>query len=501
MKKLFLSLCVLTITGALSAQRIDFHMGDNSNNKAYAPTMIQIAEGVQEGQLLIVEPELKAVTGPLTNPVKAVSVRLCDMEWKDVKKVTLDDTKGDVIQKAFRSDNRLHVLVSHSDKKILKLRHVVFDAQSLDIVTDNALVDVTLQKGDEGAVWTADSPNGLYHGVVYVVWSKKEQSTAVAMLYDKDMNKLWERELAYSDILNVVVCDNATIATSRLGMIEDNKDLTAFRINLANADGEKHGEFVLDADVSDMALMNTDGHNVLAVALEGKGGYGVLRIGSLGTRSYTGVWGLVFDLDAQRITVGNRHAFTDDDLCLFENQSAGTKILSHKTDYVRLLDQCTTPQGGAALYQRAWKVETRNARTGMTTSETVHSMGILMVQADMQGVLTINRIPQNNQNADWPKVGADVFPHNGKVYVLTNESKHETDEYTPGQPAQRSKSLLMANAALSLYWFTPDGQGAKQMLEKERKAILYAPSYAAGNGKFYFLAGSLKPCLCSITLP
>ena len=501
MKKILSIAVAICMAGAVFAQRIDFQMGDKTNKKAYSTTMIRIAEGMKEGEVLVVEPELKAVSGPMTNPVKAVTVRLCDMEWNDTKSATIADTKGNEICEAFRSDSRLHVLVSHNAKNTLRLRHVALDAQTLDVVSDNALVDETMQKKDEGYVWTATSTNGQYHGVVYAVWGKDGNSSAVAQMYDKDMNKLWERTLAYSDIHRVLVGDNGTISTLQPGTIDGNNDITAFRINIATAAGEKHGEFVLNADVSDVALLACDGGNVLAVALEGKGGYGFLRIGSLGSRSYTGVWGLVFNLDEQKIAVGNRHAFTDDDIRLFTNADAGWKPLSDKTNYVHLLDQCATPQGGAVLYQHAWKEETRNAKTGMTMSETVHSQGILMVQANMKGELVLSRIPQNNQNADWPDVGADVFPYNGKVYVLTNESKHETDEYTPDRPAQRSKSLLMANAALAIYHFTPDGKGAKQMLETERKAILYTPAYAGSKGKFYFLAGSMKPCLGSIIIP
>lgn len=78
-------------------------------------------------------------------------------------------------------------------------------------------------------------------------------------------------------------------------MVEGNKDITAFRVQMVTADGERHGEYIPDADVSDIALLNADGQRVLAVAIEGKGGYGLLRFGALGHCQYTRLWGLVFD--------------------------------------------------------------------------------------------------------------------------------------------------------------------------------------------------------------
>ena len=504
MKKIILTSLIVCLAGTMSAQNFNFQMGEKANKKAYESSMIRMAEGVQEGQLLVVEPELKpvAVGGYSANSVKAVKVRLCDMEWNDTKSITLDNTKKCRINEVFRTDNRFNILVSNDLNKKLTVRHVVMDAQNLDIVSDNLLAEVPLQKGDETLVWAVSSPNGQYHGVVYGVWGKKDYRKVVAMLFDQNMNKLWERRLAYSDVLDVIVTDDGTIATMRMGMVENNKDITAFRVNVANADGEKHGEFILDADVSEVALLGCENDKVVAVALEGKGGYGLLRIGVLGNRQYTGIWGLVFDLNEQNITVGNRHPFTDEEIRTFCNDSKGETYSKREIYFLRKVDQCLTPQGGAVLYQHAWHEETRNMKTGMTMSETVHSKGILLVQANMQGELTINGIPQNNQNASWPKVGADVFVHDGKVFVVTNESKEESDEYTPELPAKRSKSLIMANSALAVYWFTPDGQGAKKMLEKENKTILCTPLYAGSGDRFYFLAmSSIYPHICTVTLP
>ena len=501
MKKIILTLFIVCLAGVASAQNINYQMGEKTNKKAYDTKMFRIAEGMQEGQLLVVEPKLKAMSGFGINPVKSVKVRLCDMEWNDTKSVTLNNTKKCTIGEAFRTGNRFHVLVSSDVDKKLTVRHIAFDAQNLDIIADKELADVPLQKDDETAVWTVCSPNGMYHGVVYAVWGKKERKV-VAMIFDKEMNKLWERQLFYSDVLNVIVSDNGTLVTMRMGMVEDHKELTAFRVNMVTTDSEKHGEYVLDADVSDVALMNCDGSRVLAVALEGKGGYGLLRMGALGSRQYTGLLGLVFDLDEQRITVANRHPFTDEEIRTFCNDAEGSTYNKREIYYIQKVDECTTPQGGAVLYQHAWSEETRDIKTGMTYNETVYSKGILLVQSNMQGELTVNSIPQNNQNASWPKVGADVFVQGNRVYVFTNESKEESDEYTPNQPAKRSKSLLMANAALSAYWFTPDGQGAKKVIEKERKALLSSPLYAGQEGRFYFLTtSSMFPHISSVTLP
>lgn len=501
MRKILFSLLLVGFAATTVAQDIEFRMGEKTNKKAYKASMIHLAEGVQENQLLVVEPELKAVSGPMTNPVKALKVRLCDLEWNDIKSVTLANTKKCSIKEAFRTGDRLHTIISNYEDKKLSVRHIAVGAQSLEVVDDQMLVDELMEKNDESYVWSACSPDKQYYGVVYAIWGKKN-NRAVAMLFDRDMNKLWERSMFYSDVFNVIVTNSGSIVTMRMGAVEENKDITAFRVNMVSAEGEKHGQYILDADVSDVALLNSDGNRVLAVALEGKGGYGLLRFGALGSRQYTGLWGLVFDLDKQEIVTANRHPFTDKELLTFSNEPLGTKVVDHSIYFIRKVDECTTPQGGAVIYQHAWHEETRNVRTGMTMNETVHSQGILVVQANMGGELTISRLPQNNQNAGWPDVGADLLMHGDRLYVVTNESKEESDEYTPDQPAKRSKSLLLANTALSVYWFTPDGQGSKRVVERERKALLSTPLYAGSDDRFYLLnTSSLAPHISMMKLP
>lgn len=504
MKKTILTLLVVSSIFHLStlcAQDFHFQMGEKTNKKAYNASLIHIAEGMQEGQLLVVEPVLKAISGPFSNPVKSIKVRLCDIEWNETKSVTLDNTKKNTIFEAFRIVDRLHVLLGSTEDNTLTLRHVVLDAQSLDIVSDKLLVDSPLPKGSEPYIWTVSSPNGQYRGVVYAIWENDNNGKAVAMLFDREMNKLQEHPLPYSDVSEVIATDDGILATALLGMPKDNKKATVFRINTVSADGERHGEFMLDADLSDMALLNCDGSRILAVALEGKGGNGTIRLGTLGSRIHTGIYGLVFDLDKQQISVANQHPFTDEELRLLSNDDKGETYSDHEIKFMNKVDKCQTPQGGAVLYQHAWSVMTQNMKSGMT-SETIYCLGNLLVQATMDGTLTISGIPQDNQYAKWPNVGSDLIAHNGTLYVITNESKEASDIYTPDEPAQRSKSLIFSNSAIAVYWFTPDGHGAKKVIEKDHKAVLATPLSQGKEGRFHFLVlGGIYPNICTLTLP
>ena len=235
MKKIIFTVLIVCFTGVASAQGITFQMGEKTNKKAYDTKMIRIVEGMQDGQLFVVEPELKAISGPKSNPVKSVKVRLCDREWNDTKSITLSDSKKSGIGDAFRSGNRLHVVISKNVDKKLVVRHVAFNAQSLEIVNDEPLVDIPIQKNDEAFVWTVASPNGQYHSVVYAVWSEKGESKVVAMLFDNNMKKLWEQRLFYSDVFNVIVTDNG------MGMTKERLEQISDKINKVSDDDDIFG--------------------------------------------------------------------------------------------------------------------------------------------------------------------------------------------------------------------------------------------------------------------
>ena len=93
-----------------------------------------------------------------------------------------------------------------------------------------------------------------------------------------------------------------------------------------------------------------------------------------------------------------------------------------------------------------------------------------------------------------------MLDHDGTICVITNESKDESPEYNPSIAAKRSKSLLMANAALAAYCFSPDGKGSKQMLASDGKYLIQSRLHRFGNGKYYFLSGGNAPQISYIIL-
>ena len=491
MKRSIVIFLIACITGALSAQ-VQFVQGDKTNKRAYTPSLIQFPRNMPADRIIVVEPHLSAFgTGSTNTNVKYIKVRSCDMDWKDEKVTEIGDTKKYTIQASFCTADKLYVIVEKNNRDSLIIRHVALDLQNLNILTDTAIVRYEFGSDEHGWATVEHSPDGQKHALVYTIWDDyKNVSKAKAHLFDDNMKCQWQKVLEFGDVNRMIVTDKGEVVTAAIGYLPDKDEESVFRFNVADAGGVAYGILNTQYDLSSMSLLNYVDGKVLLTALEGKGR----------DRKFFAVRSFVFDIPFGVLLSGQRHAFTKDDIRVFENEDADDDV-DTTTNCLQALDYCTTPQGGAVLYNRSWTIEMRDYRTGAINS-TTHCLGMLLFQVDMNGnFVTVTPFRQSNQYANRPKVGADVLLHGNKLYIITNESKEETDEYTPTVSAKRSYNLFKANTGLSIYSVTPNGQVKKQMLEKEKDALVHTPLFKTAGEKYYFLTGGKFPNISHITLP
>ena len=491
MKRLFAVLLTFCIAGTLSAQ-IQFVQGDKSNKKALNSRMIHIPYNMPSDRILVVEPILNAFSAHSEHTnVKYIKVRSCDINWKDEKVTEIGNTKKYKIQTSFCTADKLHVIVELNNRDSLVIRHITLGVQNLDVVTDTAIVRYQYGSDEHGWATVEQSPDGSKYALVYSIWDDyKNVSAAKAHLFDDNMNCLWQKVLEFGDVNRVIVTDKGEVVTAAIGYLPDKEEESIFRFNMADAGGVAYGTLNTKYDLSSMALLNYVDGKVLITALDGEGR----------NRKFTAVRSFVFDIPFGVLLSEQRHAFSKDDVRCFENEEADDDV-DTTTNRLQALDYCATAQGGAVLYNRSWTEEVHDYRAGSINS-TTYCLGMILFQVDMKGnFVAVTPIRQNNQYANRPKVGADVQLHGNKLYVITNESKEETDEYTPTVPAKRSRSLIKANTSLSIYSITPNGQVAKQMLEKEENALIHTPLVKSAGEKYYFLTGGQFPQISHITLP
>lgn len=498
-------LLVVCVAATLSAQDIIYQQGSAVNKKAYEPVRVHLVPGVEKGQIISVEPELKAVgvgePGTSMRRIKAYRVRLVDSEWNESKAIKIENSAAWDVMDTYLSGRTLHVLLFQVDGSQYALRHLTFEATTLQQLSDNRLLDLSLERQSDGWFKYASSPNEAYHGVAFSVWSKHQMVETHVALYDKDMKQLWKNVIRDNNAHQLIVTNEGTIVIGSLSYSDKNKDETVARFSVANAEGAKTADYITTDDIENLSLLGYNGGNIVASVLEGKGGKGLIQFRSrsgITGRTYPAMHGYLFNIDAGRMITDNRHEFSDEERAVFYNSKIAPIT---GPNFLSTADQLTTTDGGYVIYHRMWKEETRNVKTGMTTNEAVYSRGMLLVYVDNAGNVVWTRgIMQNNQNANWPNVEADLFEYKGNLYVLMNEAEDAPDEYTL-EPALNSSKLLLANLALAIYKFTPQGEGSKQMLVRDGKHLIFTPLSRDKDGLFYFLTGSIFPKISSVVIP
>ncbi len=480
MKKSLIILILVALLGFANGQTITFHQGDKTHKKAQYPQMVQLLPTGTDNKYYVVEPKLSAI-----GAVKGVDVRLVDGEWKEEKCTEIDKTKDCEITMAFCSDKAVHVVVSNTEKDHFVARHLTLDKLSLKILSDTMLLDIVLQKHEECYHWAATSPDKQYHGLIYAVWNKKTDRAATkAVLYDCNMKKQWRKQLEYNAAGRMIVTNNGEIVTAVIDD-DDSKNLR-FVLNVADKDSARYGDWFVNESVEQMSLLSYSDGKVVMTALESDG----RRNGN--KRAYSGFHVYLYDMNSGKLASDKRHEFTDDEIRVLINEDADKKIKSHETDFVIPCGTLSTPQGSVVMYRRSWIKSTRNG-------ETLNTMGIIVVKLDNNGNVVWTRgIMQNNENASIPP-DPSLFEYGDKIYVLVNESKEEGDVYDPSKAAQ-NKNLIFANAAVAIYYFAPDGTGAKKVLEKEEKTMLKGNVFDMGNGVYCLLVAKIFPKIAKITI-
>ena len=496
MKKNVLLFVIICLAVGASAQRIQFQKGKKINAQVTAqPQLVRFLEGSDYNRLFVVEPVL--------NPAKktvAVKARICDMNWENQYEVRLDDTWHNNIASAFRKGSKLHLLLSYEDNDSATLRHVELSAGNLKILSDNKIINRSFDTDEKGSIKVADSPDGMRHCAVLATWNKTTgQSGSVAYLYDDDMNLLWQRDMKWGDVADVLVTNKGEVVTAALGYSTSGEKESIFRFNMADENGSHSGQLFDKPVLGNLALLNYSEGKVTATALMSES---TRRFSFLGIKDddkyYTGLYAICFDIKGNKLVSSDNHFFTRNEIRTFEN-AKGNDDVDTGTNFLGVVDYCATPQGGAVLINRSWVI----LNHGRTTNFELFTWGMLLFQVNMEGKITsASPLRHANCRVDWTPVVADLFYHNNKLYVVTNESNKESGSYSPNSTA-KPPALLRVNSALAIYTVKPNGKVSKQMVERDKRAFLGSPLYKCRYDKFYFLSGNyIYPTkICYITIP
>ena len=508
-KRMFLVLVAILATTTVTAQNITFRHGEKNNSKGYQPTLISLEKGMTNGHYYSIEPDLNAFS-----KVKGIMVREVDIDYKEFKKVVIENTNECGIMHIQRDGTKLHLVLSLIEKKKTVLRHVCVDLNSFTVVNDKVLVDIIENKGDEFYYWDGNSSSGNYYSLVYAnVNEKKGTADVQAMLFDQGMNLQWKRQMPVASIAKVLTTNDGRIATCGYSNGEGKSDGANMTFSITDASGTKQSSIPSSNKLGEMALLNCFGNKILATALEtdrGIGWAGNFTAGIAFTHGivYTGCAAYLFDVADGRMVNTDRHTFTKEDARVFYNASMVTEITSPDINFLSLRNSVTTPQGGCALYGRTWleKVQQMVSENGYAphptgaSTVTYYYKGMMLVNVDSTGHFVWMRplMHDNWFNGDFKQfTETDMVAEGNDIYVITNEAENDDDNYNPNKAARRA--VMMGHGAIAAYHFAPNGTAAKSKLINGMNIIM-TPLRCQGDGLYYLITGKMRGRVTEITI-
>lgn len=499
-KRILLAVVAMSMAASVVAQNITFTHGDKGNGKGYQPTMICLDKGDATDVYYSVEPELNAFSR-----TKGILVREVNSNYKESKSVSVPNTKDCGILHSMRDGSTMHVVINCSENDRFVLRHVSVNLKSFSIEEDKTIVDLPMDKKSYYYQWNAMSPSGNYFGLVYVIVNEKKGTADLkAMLFNRGMERQWEKKMDVSAVTEILVTDDGRIVTGGFSNGEDKNDGAVLTFSIVSEDDVEDARFSSTSKVGELALLNCYGDKVLATFLEterGTGWAGTINAGAVVTKGtvYTGCAAYLLDVAKGQVAGSDHRAFSKEEARVFYAASLVSEITSPDVNFMSCRASATTSYGGVAVYGRTW-MERVVQSNGMST-ETYYYKGMMVFAVDSTGRFAWVR-PLMHDNAmggmTAERTETDLVAEGDKVYLITNESDKDDPVYSPDKPVK--KAILKGHGAIAAYSFTAEGKVSKQMLELDGFNAIMTRLRRQAPGVYTFITGKLKGCVSEINI-
>ncbi len=499
-KRILLAVVAMSMAASVVAQNITFTHGDKGNGKGYQPTMIRLDKGDATDVYYSVEPELNAFSR-----TKGILVREVNSNYKESKSVSVPNTKDCGILHSMRDGSTMHVVINCSENDRFVLRHVSVNLKSFSIEEDKTIVDLPMDKKSYYYQWNAMSPSGNYFGLVYVIVNEKKGTADLkAMLFNRGMERQWEKKMDVSAVTEILVTDDGRIVTGGFSNGEDKNDGAVLTFSIVSEDDVEDARFSSTSKVGELALLNCYGDKVLATFLEterGTGWAGTLAAGAVVTKGtvYTGCGSYLLDVANGKVAGSDHRTFSKEDARVFYSASLVSEITSPDVNFMSCRASTATSYGGVAVYGRTWME--RVVQSNGMSSETYYYKGMMVFAVDSTGRFAWVR-PLMHDNAmgalTAERTETDVVAEGDNVYLFTNESDNDSPDYDPEKPVR--KAVLKGHGAVAAYSFTAEGKVSKQMLELDGFNAIMTRLRRQAPGVYTFITGKLKGCVSEINI-
>lgn len=337
------------------------------------------------------------------------------------------------------------------------------DSLSLDGGRMDTVARYPYGRKDHCLVWGSVSPSGQYLGTLAIVkYVEIKEYTAVATVYDGEMNILWTREYAVGTTEGIYVTDDGDMYT--LGT-EATDDGMRFIFNVMKKSGaDTYGVTVECDSVHDMQIVNVLGSQLLCSGLFTN------EQADPEDQLSSGIVSMAFDIDSLAISNFSMRFFQNEDMNIMFNED--TKEIQRElgVPMVTPLACLPMPYGAVVAFGHRHVLHLRNANG--TVDDSWYAKGIHLVALKADGTIKWVRNIRRNDVTDMAEgmLSLSLFAVGDTVCMVKNEHRKEPDEYIITKEAHEYETGDKSN--LVLYTVTSDGGMKKTPLEKKTKHAL-----------------------------
>lgn len=399
-----------------------------------------------------------------------------DGDLKELGRVDLDSEENTTMYGGFVNDKSVDLMMTKKNESDYTAYKISYDPSTLQPLGEpKELVSFSNKTSGNNYTYVSSSQSQEWLSLIFAVVQDDDVEWLVS-LYDTELEELWSMEFHQDAIDDYFVTDSGEVVVAGFHK-KKNSDET--RLQFAILDGEREQAFSASEvlpELSNMEIIRYENGKIYCMGLM----TGEKQDET--SRWYSGLYSLVYDTRAKRVTKFEKLMFSKEDICDLCNVSRRAKLKINTTDKLQFASSHYDQEGTTVLYERTYNFLINGAFSH------VEHVGILACRIDNEGHILWHRVMLRDLQAPFGipnRIRTVLVPAGDKyaIFYIDNPSNANIKEGGTAITASLERSKL---ALMSL---TLDRQGncVRQTLEVPAKSAIIGNPHLLDDGSYLLM--------------
>lgn len=412
-----------------------------------------------------------------TDETKSKPYLACfDADLKELGRIDLSSDENATMYGGFVNDKSVDLMMTQKSKSSYTAYKLSYDPSTLQPLGEpKELASFSNTTSEETYTYVSTSQSQEWLSLIFAVVQNDDVEWLVG-LYDTELEEMWSMEFHQDAIDDYFVTDSGEVVVAGF-LRKKNSDETLLRF--AILDGEHEQAFSASEvlpELGNMEIVRYENGKIYCTGLL----TGEKQDAS--SRWYSGIYSLVYDTRAKRVTKFEKRLFSKEDICDLCNVSHRARLKINTTDKLQFSSSLYDKEGTTVLFERTYNY----LINGMFS----HSeyVGILAYRIANDGSIQWHRVVLRDLQAPLGmpnRIRTVLVPAGDKyaVFYIDHPSNANLKEGATAITASLERSKL---ALMSL---TLDRQGncSRQLLEVPSKSAIIGTPHLLSDGSYLLI--------------